>query len=109
MFRQLKIPILGLVENMSFYACPHCGQRDDIFGHGGAETWAKKEGIPFLGAIPLHAQVRVGGDAGMPALLDPATPPHVKQAFRFVAGELARQVSIINLKKPKLAALEITG
>lgn len=109
MFRQLKIPILGLVENMSFYACPHCGERDDIFGHGGAEAWAKKEGIPFLGAIPLHAQVRVGGDAGMPALLDPATPALVKQAFRHAAGELARQVSIINLSKPKPATLEITA
>lgn len=58
MFRTLKIPILGLVENMSFYACPSCGHRDgDIFGHGGAEAYARSEGIPFLGGIPLHAQV----------------------------------------------------
>ena len=71
MFRQLKIPVLGLVENMSFYACPSCGNRDDVFGHGGAEAWAEKQGIPFLGAIPLHTQVRVGGDAGVPALARP--------------------------------------
>jgi ATP-binding protein involved in chromosome partitioning len=109
MFRQLKIPVLGLVENMSFYACPSCGTRDDIFGHGGAEAWAKKEGIPFLGAIPLHAQVRVGGDAGTPALFDPGAPAAVKAAFRHVAGELARQVSIANLSKPKAATLEITA
>ncbi len=108
MFRTLKIPILGLVENMSFYACPHCGQRDDIFGHGGAEAYAREEGIPFLGAIPLHAQVRVGGDAGLPASLDPKTPDAVKAAFRSVANELARQVSILNLAKPAVGTLEIT-
>lgn len=108
MFRQLKIPILGLVENMSFYACPHCGTRDDIFGHGGAEAWARKEGIPFLGAIPLHAQVRVGGDAGVPALGDPNAPAAVQQAFRAAAGELARQISILNLSKPRAATLEIS-
>ncbi|MCC7139663.1 MAG: Mrp/NBP35 family ATP-binding protein [Planctomycetes bacterium] len=109
MFRTLKIPILGLVENMSYYACPHCGARDDIFGHGGAQAWAKKEGIPFLGAIPLHAQVRVGGDAGLPACLDPATPEAVQQAFRSAAAELARQVSIAQLSRPATAPLEITG
>src|SRR5205085_2289742 len=47
MFRTLKIPVLGLVENMSYYACPHCGHRDDVFGHGGAQAWAEKEGIPL--------------------------------------------------------------
>jgi ATP-binding protein involved in chromosome partitioning len=108
MFRTLKIPLLGLIENMSFYSCPHCGQRDDIFGHGGAETWAKKEGIPFLGAIPLHAQVRVGGDAGLPAVIDPAAPDAVKVAFRSAARELARQVSIANMSRPAVGALEVT-
>ena len=108
MFRQLKIPVLGLVENMSFYACPHCGHRDDIFGHGGAQAWAEKEGIPFLGAVPLHAQVRVGGDAGLPASLDPAAPQAVRDAFAHVSRELARQVSILNLSKPAAATLEIT-
>ena len=52
MFRTLKIPVLGLVENMSFYVCPECGHRDEIFGHGGAKTWAEKERIPFLGGVP---------------------------------------------------------
>jgi ATP-binding protein involved in chromosome partitioning len=108
MFRQLKIPVLGLVENMSFYACPKCGNRDDVFGHGGAEAWARSEGIPFLGAIPLHAQVRVGGDAGLPVSLDAAAPKAVKEAFDAAARELARQVSIHNLSKPAAAGLEIT-
>ncbi|MBL9086174.1 MAG: Mrp/NBP35 family ATP-binding protein [Planctomycetia bacterium] len=109
MFRTLKIPILGLVENMSFYACPSCGHRDDIFGHGGAEAYARSEGIPFLGGIPLHAQVRVGGDAGLPATIDPKAPEAVKAAFRSVANELARQVSILNLAKPVTGTLEVTG
>lgn len=108
MFRQLRIPVLGLVENMSFYACPKCGHRDDVFGHGGAEAWARSQGIPFLGAIPLHTQVRVGGDAGLPALVDPDAPPAVKDAFLSCARELARQVSIQNLSKPVAADLEIT-
>jgi ATP-binding protein involved in chromosome partitioning len=108
MFRSLKIPVLGLVENMSYYACPSCGHRDDVFGHGGAEAWAKSQGIPFLGAIPLHTQVRVGGDAGLPAALDPAAPRAVKDAFDSAACELARQVSIHNLQKPAAATLEIT-
>jgi ATP-binding protein involved in chromosome partitioning len=93
---------------MSFYSCPSCGHRDDVFGHGGAEAWAKAERIPFLGAIPLHTQVRVGGDAGLPAALDPATPKAVKDAFASVACELARQVSIHNLQRPVPATLEIT-
>lgn len=108
MFRTLKVPVLGLVENMSFYACPHCGGRDDVFGHGGAEAYAKAEGIPFLGGIPLHATVRVGGDAGLPAVLDPKTPEPVKAAFRGAAQELARQVSIRNLERPAAATLEVT-
>jgi len=109
MFRQLNIPILGLVENMSYYACPKCGHRDDIFGHGGAETWAKERDIPFLGAVPLHTRVRVGGDAGVPALADPGAPSAVREAFQHVAGEFARQVSIKNLSAPKPGTLQVTG
>ncbi len=109
MFHQLKIPVLGLVENMSFYSCPRCGNRDDIFGHGGAEAWAREKGIPFLGGIPLHSQVRVGGDAGVPAVVDPQAPDTVRAAFRDAARELARQVSIRNLAAPAPADLEITG
>jgi ATP-binding protein involved in chromosome partitioning len=108
MFRTLKVPILGLVENMSYYACPSCGHRDDIFGHGGAQRWAEKEGLPFLGSIPLHTQVRVGGDGGIPAGLDPKAPEAVKAAFRSAAQELARQISIANLSRPAVGALEVT-
>jgi ATP-binding protein involved in chromosome partitioning len=109
MFRQLNIPLLGLVENMSHYACPACGHRDDVFGHGGAEAWAKEKGIPFLGAVPLHTQVRVGGDAGTPVLVDPNAPAPVREAFSRISGELARQVSIRNLATPRAGTLQVTG
>jgi ATP-binding protein involved in chromosome partitioning len=94
MFESVKIPVLGLVENMSWYLCPSCGHRDEIFGHKGAEAWASDRRIPFLGGVPLHPSVRVGGDAGVPALADPATPAPVREALVHVAQELARQVSI---------------
>ncbi len=64
MFRQLRVPILGLVENMSHFECPHCGKRTDIFGHGGARAAAEREGIPFLGEVPLNLQTRINGDLG---------------------------------------------
>jgi ATP-binding protein involved in chromosome partitioning len=109
MFKQVNVDVLGLVENMSYYACPSCGKRDDIFGHGGAEAWAREREIPFLGAVPLHTRVRVGGDAGVPALVDPSAPEAVREAFAHVAGELARQVSIRNLSAPKPGTLQVTG
>lgn len=66
MFQKLNVSILGIVENMSFYHCPACGHRDDVFGHGGAQAEAKEIGVPFLGAIPLNATIRAEGDAGRP-------------------------------------------
>jgi ATP-binding protein involved in chromosome partitioning len=109
MFRTLKVPVLGLVENMSFYVCPSCGHRDDVFGHGGAESWAEAQEIPFLGAVPLHASVRAGGDAGTPAIADPEAPDAVRDAFRRAAAELARQVSIRVLSQPRPPLVQIQG
>jgi ATP-binding protein involved in chromosome partitioning len=109
MFRTLKVPVLGLVENMSWYECPACSHRDDVFGHGGAQTWAAEQEIPFLGGIPLHASVAVGGDEGLPALIDERTPEGVREAFRHVAGELARQVSIVNMSAPAQPLIQIQG
>jgi ATP-binding protein involved in chromosome partitioning len=109
MFQSLKIPVLGLVENMSWYLCPSCGHRDEIFGHQGAEAWARERRIPFLGGVPLHASVRVGGDAGTPALADPATPAPVREALRHVAGEVARQSSIRMASAPKAPLIQIQG
>jgi len=109
MFRTLKIPVLGLVENMSYYRCPACGNEDPIFGHGGARAWAEKQGIPFLGEVPLHACVAVGGDAGRPALADPDAPEHVIHAFRHLARELARSVSVHVLSRPAQPLIQIQG
>jgi ATP-binding protein involved in chromosome partitioning len=66
MFRKTAVPVLGIVENMSYFLCPHCGQRSDIFGHGGAEHEAERLGVPFLGAVPLHLDIRIHSDDGYP-------------------------------------------
>ncbi|HYP62497.1 MAG TPA: Mrp/NBP35 family ATP-binding protein, partial [Acidocella sp.] len=66
MFNQVGVPVLGIVENMSFFCCPNCGHRSDIFGHGGARAEAERLGVPFLGEIPLQIAIRESGDVGMP-------------------------------------------
>ncbi len=66
MFRQVKVPVLGLIENMSFHICQSCGHEEHIFGHGGARAEAEKIGVPFLGEVPLHADIRMMSDAGTP-------------------------------------------
>ena len=109
MFQQLKVPVLGMVENMSYYVCPSCGHRDEIFGHGGAATWAETRGIPFLGGIPLHGAVRTGGDQGVPALVDEKAPLEVKDAFVHVAQEMARRVSILVASAPRAPLIQIQG
>lgn len=90
MFRKLNVPILGLIENMSYYLCPHCGKRDDIFGHGGARAAAQSMQFPFLGEIPLDVHIRTSSDAGQPASLEDSTP--YAQAFRAIAAALVAQV-----------------
>jgi ATP-binding protein involved in chromosome partitioning len=64
MLQTVKIPCRGVVENMSFFLCPNCGSRSEIFGHGGAKHWAEEAGVPFLGGVPINLQVRLNGDAG---------------------------------------------
>jgi ATP-binding protein involved in chromosome partitioning len=75
MFRKVDVPVLGIIENMSTFVCPKCGERSDIFGHGGAELEAEKLAIPFLGGIPLHISIRATSDAGLPIVATaPASP-----------------------------------
>lgn len=75
MFQRVNVPILGVVENMSYFMCPHCGERSDIFGHGGARHEAEEIGVPFLGEVPLHMRIREMSDAGLPILVsDPQSP-----------------------------------
>jgi ATP-binding protein involved in chromosome partitioning len=68
MFRRVNVPVLGIVENMSYFLCPQCGTRTDIFGHGGARREAERLGVPFLGEVPLHMEIREKSDAGLPVV-----------------------------------------
>jgi ATP-binding protein involved in chromosome partitioning len=76
MFRRVNVPVLGVVENMSYFLCPQCGTRSDIFGHGGARREAERLGVPFLGEVPLHTEIRERSDAGLPVV---ATAPEGSQ------------------------------
>ena len=84
MFQQMKAPILGLIENMSYHICPGCGARGELFGHGGGAAMARETGIPFLGEVPLVRAIREAGDAGTPLVAaDPSHPQ--SRAFREIA------------------------
>jgi ATP-binding protein involved in chromosome partitioning len=76
MFRKVNVPVLGIVENMSYFQCPHCGTRSDIFGHGGARHEAERLGVAFLGEIPLHMSIRTSSDAGTPVVDSEPDGPH---------------------------------
>lgn len=103
MFETVAIPILGVVENMSYFVAPDTGNRYDIFGAGGGEKLATAYSVPFLGSIPLGIQVREGGDKGVPVVVSEPDSPQA-QAFKRVAEEIARQVSI-EAMKPELVVL----
>jgi ATP-binding protein involved in chromosome partitioning len=91
MFRQLKAPVVGLVENMSVFVCPNCGHESHIFGHGGVEAEARRLGLPFLGALPLALEVREAGDAGTPVAAGdgPSAAAYARLARRLVAEGIA--------------------
>jgi ATP-binding protein involved in chromosome partitioning len=93
MFRQLNIPILGVVENMSYFVCGHCQEKTDIFGHGGGAKMAEELQIPFLGEVPIDTRVRSGGDEGTPIVAAVPDAP-AAQGFAAVAGKVAAQISI---------------
>jgi ATP-binding protein involved in chromosome partitioning len=93
MFHKLEVPVLGVIENMSFFVCPSCGTRHEIFASGGAEAKAAEWGLPFLGALPIHPEVRAAGDAGRPVLVDAPRSP-AAEAFRTAARRMAAQLSI---------------
>jgi ATP-binding protein involved in chromosome partitioning len=103
MFETVAVPILGVVENMSYFVAPDTQVRYNIFGEGGGQKLAETYGVPFLGAVPLGLEVREGGDRGVPVVVSQPDSPQA-QAFRKVAEEVARQVSIEALK-PELVIL----
>jgi ATP-binding protein involved in chromosome partitioning len=103
MFETVAIPVLGIVENMSYFIAPDTGTRYNIFGEGGGERLANTYHVPFLGAVPLGIEVREGGDKGVPVVVGQPDSPQA-QAFRHVSEEVARQVSI-EAMRPELVVL----
>jgi ATP-binding protein involved in chromosome partitioning len=94
MFKQLEVPVIGVIENMSYFICPNCSEKHELFGRGGGERIAKAFDVPFLGQVPLQPNVRMGGDEGRPVVVaDPESP--AARALTSVAGEVARQVSVL--------------
>ena len=93
MFKRLSVPILGLVENMTAFACPHCGELTEIFGRGGGERFCQEHGIDYLGGVPLDVTVRQGGDVGVPAVAQ-REPGPAARALTAVAGGVAARMSV---------------
>ncbi len=87
MFRKVEVPVYGIVENMSYFLCPHCGERSDIFAHGGARAAAQAMGVDFLGEVPLEMAIREAADAGMPVVAADPDGPHAA-AYRKIADAL---------------------
>jgi ATP-binding protein involved in chromosome partitioning len=90
MFRQMKVDLIGVVENMSYFVCPHCSHEVDIFSRGGAEHMAQHYNVAFLGNIALDAEVRKSGDGGKPVVLEGENSPHAKSIFEFARRVVAR-------------------
>ncbi len=91
MFQKVNVPVLGIVENMSYYVCPHCGHRDEIFKHGGGKRTAEELHVPFLGEIPLDPKVAVGGDSGRPIVAgEPKSA--VSEAYLRIADAISQRL-----------------
>ena len=91
MFKKVNVPVLGIVENMSYFQCPQCGTRSDIFGHGGARQEAERLGVPFLGEVPLHVAIREASDSGSPVVVSEPDGPHAA-VYRTIAGQVRDQL-----------------
>src|SRR5262245_60817959 len=99
MFRQMKVDIAGVVENMSYFVCPHCHHEIDIFSRGGAEKTARQFGVDFLGSVQLDPEIRKSGDQGKPAVLEGESAAHAKPLFAF-ARRVAERVEQIRSAAP---------
>lgn len=100
MFRQVKVEVLGIVENMSYFICPHCHNEIDIFSKGGGERMATQFSVPFLGRIELDPDIRKGGDTGRPVVLEGDASPHAQSFFAF-AKQVAARVAEISGRPPE--------
>ena len=101
MFRKVAVPVLGVVENMSYFLCPKCGERSEIFGHGGAHEEADKMGVPFLGEVPLHLDIRTTSDSGHPIVVSKPDSAHA-QVYKNIAGRVWKQLTA-NQRGPRAA------
>ncbi|HBY98615.1 MAG: iron-sulfur cluster carrier protein ApbC [Ardenticatenaceae bacterium] len=97
-FQKLEVPVLGIIENMSYFIAPDTGKRYNIFGHGGGQRYASQVGVPFLGEVPIDPRIAEGGDTGKPILvIQPES--QASQAFRDIARQIAARLSVINLSR----------
>ena len=101
MFKRVNVPVLGVVENMSYFLCPSCGTRSDIFGHGGARQEAGRLGVPFLGEVPLHITIREKSDSGLPVVATEPDGPHAK-IYREIAVKVRDQLKGSAQAAPKI-------
>ena len=101
MYKKLNIPTLGIIENMSYFACPSCGHEADIFGHGGGEQMAADLGVPFVGRIPIYQPIREGSDTGVPLMISEPDSP-AGRALVAAAERTAAQVSIASYNRPTI-------
>ena len=101
MFRRVNVPVLGIVENMSYFQCPECGTRADIFGHGGARHEAERQGVPFLGEVPLHIEIREKSDAGLPVVATDPDGAHAK-IYREIAARVRDGLAGSSKPAPKI-------
>ena len=106
MFNKVNVPILGIVENMSYFICSHCGQQENIFDNGGGKRTAEELHVPFLGEIPIDTKVRMGGDKGNPIVHGEPDSPQGKK-IQSIARQLAAQISIQYLGTPSIPKIEI--
>ncbi|MGN6149873.1 MAG: iron-sulfur cluster carrier protein ApbC, partial [Rhizomicrobium sp.] len=101
MFEKTQVPVLGIVENMSMFVCPHCGHESHIFGHGGARAEAEKMNVTFLGEVPLVPLIRETSDAGKPVVASHPNGPEA-QAFLAIATQVAQKIAAPSRRAPKI-------
>jgi ATP-binding protein involved in chromosome partitioning len=103
MFQKVEVPIIGVIENMSFYTCPKCGHHDEIFAHGGGRKLAQDIHAPFLGEVPIDTRVRQGGDSGVPIFVGAPDSEHAR-IFKAIAAQVAGRIALAHMSAPKRVA-----
>lgn len=106
MFEKVNVPILGIIENMSYFVCTHCGEREDIFSHGGGRKEAQELGSIFLGEIPIDTKIRIGGDVGVPVVAQDKNSPQ-STAIKNIARNMVAQLSINAMNGVKTKRVEV--